>query len=190
MHFEGDKHRPKLIGITSCSRGAGVTTIAAGLAAALSETGDGNVLLADLNMDSQSTHPFFHGQPCCELTDALEREKRQSGMVSENLYMATAQNGQGNGSSMLPKRLSNIVPDLKASDYDYIVFDLPLTTTTSLTPRLAGKMDLVLLVIESEVDAHETLKQAAGLLTRSEARLSAVLNKTRTYVPRWLHRDL
>jgi uncharacterized protein involved in exopolysaccharide biosynthesis/Mrp family chromosome partitioning ATPase len=190
MHFEGDKHRPKLIGITSCSRGAGVTTIAAGLAAALSETGDGNVLLADLNVDSQSTHPFFHGKPGCELIDALESEKRQSGLVLENLYMAAAHHGSGNGSSMLPKRLSNIVPDLKASDYDYIVFDLPLTTTTSLTPRLAGKLDMVLLVIESEKDSHETLKQAARLLTRSEGRVSAVLNKTKSYVPRWLHRDL
>ena len=190
MHFEGDKHRPKLIGITSCGRGSGVTTVAAGLAAALSETGDGNVLLADLNLDGQSAHPFFQGRPSCELTDALASEKRHTGLVLENLYMATAGSSNGTGSHLLPKRLSHIVPDLKASDYDYIVFDLPLTTTTSMTPRLAGKMDMLLLVIESEKDTHETLKQAARLLSRSEARVSVVLNKTRDYVPRWLHRDL
>src|SRR5262249_42831436 len=36
-------HKPKLVAVTSCNKGAGVSTIAAGLAASLSETGDGNV---------------------------------------------------------------------------------------------------------------------------------------------------
>jgi len=33
-------HKPKLVAVTSCGRGAGVSTTAAGLAASLSETGD------------------------------------------------------------------------------------------------------------------------------------------------------
>src|SRR5207249_7960773 len=43
-------HKPKLVAMTSCGEGAGVTTTAAGLAACLSETGDGNVLLVDMNL--------------------------------------------------------------------------------------------------------------------------------------------
>src|SRR5579862_935609 len=40
-------HAPKLIAVTGCDRGSGVTTVALGLAASLSETGAGNVLLVD-----------------------------------------------------------------------------------------------------------------------------------------------
>ena len=42
-------HKPKLVGVTSCGQGAGVSSIATGLAASLSETGEGNVLLVDMN---------------------------------------------------------------------------------------------------------------------------------------------
>jgi hypothetical protein len=43
--------KPKLVGVTGCADGAGVSTLASGLAAALSKTGDGNVLLVDMNVD-------------------------------------------------------------------------------------------------------------------------------------------
>ena len=47
-------------------------------------------------------------------------------------------------------RLNGVAPGLKASDYDYIIFDMPPGTQTSPTPRLARYMDLALLVLESE----------------------------------------
>jgi Mrp family chromosome partitioning ATPase len=40
-------HKPKLVGITALSKNAGASTLAAGLAATLAETGDGKVLLID-----------------------------------------------------------------------------------------------------------------------------------------------
>ena len=52
VHFEvrNITRNPKLVAVTSANRGAGVTTIAMGLAASLSrETGEGNVLLVDMN---------------------------------------------------------------------------------------------------------------------------------------------
>ena len=42
------------------------------------------------------------------------------------------------------------MPKFKASDYDYIIFDMPHVSQTSVTPRLAGLMDMVLFVIEAE----------------------------------------
>jgi Mrp family chromosome partitioning ATPase len=44
-------HKPKLVAVTGCSIGAGASTIAAGLAAALSEMCEGKVLLVDKPMD-------------------------------------------------------------------------------------------------------------------------------------------
>jgi hypothetical protein len=40
-------HKPKLVAVTSCTDGAGASTIAVGVATALSETCDGKVLLVD-----------------------------------------------------------------------------------------------------------------------------------------------
>jgi Mrp family chromosome partitioning ATPase len=40
-------HKPKLVAVTSLSKNAGASTLAAGLAAALSETAEGKVLLFD-----------------------------------------------------------------------------------------------------------------------------------------------
>ena len=187
-HFGGDPHKPKLIGITSCGEDSGVTSIAAGLAGALSETGDGNVLLLNLNYEAEAAHPFYRGELACCLTDALELDKRVNGKVLQNLYVATAGNPNDPATQSLPKQLARVVPKLRVCDYDYIVFDLPPTTPTTMTARLAGMMDLVILVVESEKDTHETVKQAGKLLARSKAPVSAVLNKVRNPVPKWLQK--
>jgi uncharacterized protein involved in exopolysaccharide biosynthesis/Mrp family chromosome partitioning ATPase len=187
-HFGGDPHKPKLIGITSCRADSGVTSIAAGLAGALSETGDGNVLLLNLNYEAEAAHPFYRGELACCLTDALELDKRVNGKVLQNLYVATAGDPNDPATQSLPKQLARVVPKLRVCDYDYIVFDLPPTTPTTMTARLAGMMDLVILVVESEKDTHETVKQAGKLLARSKAPVSAVLNKVRNPVPKWLQK--
>jgi hypothetical protein len=81
-------HKPKLVAVTSCSPGAGVSTIAAGLAASLSETGEGNVLLVNMNQTDGAMHQFYRGRLKCDLDDALETEKRKDALVQDNLYVA------------------------------------------------------------------------------------------------------
>jgi uncharacterized protein involved in exopolysaccharide biosynthesis/Mrp family chromosome partitioning ATPase len=191
MYFEvrGITHKPKLIAVTSAGRGAGVTTTAAGLAATLSETGDGNVLLVDMNQEQGSAQQFCQGRPVAKLEEALY--KKDSALVQDKLYVVT-ETEAANGSKLpriLPKRFTNLVPKLKVSDYDYIIFDMPAITQTSVTPRLAGFMDMVLLVIESEKTDRQLVQQSCALLAESKANVSAVLNKTRTYVPPRLHQE-
>ena len=118
-------HKPKLVAVTSASRGAGVSTLAAGLAASLSETGDGNVLLVDMNVEQGAAQQFYHGNAGCGLDTALNSETKGDALVQENLYVV---NGNANSEELpriLPKRFSALVPKLKASEYDYIIFDLP-----------------------------------------------------------------
>jgi Mrp family chromosome partitioning ATPase len=189
IHFDGDPHKPKLIGVTSCRSGVGVTCLAAGLAGALSETGEGNVLLVNLNFEDQAVHPFYKGELACGLSEALEIDKRSNGMVLQNLYVASAGSAGDAESRNLSKQLARVVPKLRVSDYDYIVFDLPPTNPTSMTARLAGLMDLVMLVVESEKDSQDSVVRATEMLSRSKARVSAVLNKVRDPVPGWLHQD-
>lgn len=183
-------HKPKLVAVTSCSKGAGVSSIAGGLAAALSETGDGNVLLVDMNLDQGAAQPYYRGKPACSLTDALEQEKRDNALVQENLYVVLARDARSQKPSVLPKQLSNIVPRLKASDYDYIIFDMPPVSQTSITPKLAGLMDLVLMVVESEKSHRESAVRAKRLLAEADASVAVVFNKYRPYVPQKLLPEL
>lgn len=185
-------HKPKLVAVTSCSHGAGVSTVAVGLAASLSETGEGNVLLVDMNQKNGEVHQFYKGDLACDLDDVLELEKRDQALVQRNLYIAS-ETASGNGDQLpviLPKRFKELVPRLRASDYDYIIFDMPPVNQISPTQRLARFMDMVLMVVESEKTNRDAAKSAGALLTSTKANVGAVLNKSRTYIPRWLHQEV
>ena len=181
--------KPKLVAVTSTHRGSGVSTIAAGLAASLSETGDGRVLLVDMNEEKGAAQQFFRGEASCKLDDALTSEKRDSAMVQDNLYVVTEDAISDKLPRALPRRFASLIPKLKASDYDYIIFDMPPVSPTSVTSRLAGFMDTVMLVIESEKTNQQVVQQANALLAQSKANVTAVLNKTKTYIPARLHQD-
>ena len=155
--------------VTSAGRGAGVSTIAAGLAASLSETGDGNVLLVDMNLEQGAAQQFYKGKAGCGLDTALKDETKENALVQENLYVV---NGNSNSNGLphaLPKRFTALVPRLKASDYDYIIFDMPPVSHTSLTSRLARFMDMVLLVVESEKTDRDVIQHANTWLAESRS---------------------
>jgi uncharacterized protein involved in exopolysaccharide biosynthesis/Mrp family chromosome partitioning ATPase len=185
-------HKPKLVALTSCHRGAGVSTMATGLASALSETGDGNVLLVNMNSEEGDAHRYHKGELSLGLDDLFEKEKtnRENALVRENLYVVKESSNRDKLPAILPKRFSHLVSKMKASDYDYIIFDMPPVTQISVTPRLARFMDMVLLVVESEKTSHEAAQWAAALLSESKANVGVVLNKSRSYVPRRLHQEI
>jgi uncharacterized protein involved in exopolysaccharide biosynthesis/Mrp family chromosome partitioning ATPase len=192
IHFDVKKvtHNPKLVAVTSCNKGAGVSSVAAGLAASLSETGDGNVLLVDMNIEGGAAQQFYKGKLGYGLGAALEVDARKGAQIQQNLYVAAEPiEGSDKLPSMLPKNFLGLIPKLRASDYDYIIFDMPTVTQTSMTPRLARVMDMVLLVIESEKTNQDVAKKVISLLAESEANITTVLNKARSYIPAKLHQD-
>jgi Mrp family chromosome partitioning ATPase len=192
MFFDANnlKHNPKLVAVTACAQGAGVSTIAAGLAATLSETGDGNVLLVDMNDGEGAARPFYKGKPAHNLEDALEDKKRSGAMVQNNLYVvAEGMNGTPFPNA-LPKQFTQMMPKLKASDYDFIIFDMPPVSQISVTPKMARMMDINLLIVESEKTDRDIVKQASSMISGSKANLGVVLNKKRSYVPQWLQQEL
>jgi polysaccharide biosynthesis transport protein len=176
-------HRPKLVAVTGCSEGAGTSTIAAGLAAALSETGEGKVLIVDMNTKGPEVHPFFRGTPSCSLTEALAGSPAPAG---ENLYLAVAASSDSPEAQIIPKRFYDLVPHLKASDFDYIVFDMPPLSQTSVTLSIAGLMDKVLVIVEGEKSNRDFLKRAYAELIACRATVSVIFNKATSYAPRWL----
>ena len=181
--------RPKLVGLTGCGQGAGVTTLASGLAASLSRLGSGNVLLVDMNAEESVARSFYQGKPGCGLMEALDPDAsdRADAQVNENLFLACVKKNPDDPAPV--QGLSNLMPQLKASDYDYIIFDLPPVSQTSSTPRFSGYMDIVLLVLESERTAQQSAARATGLMKESRARIATVLNKYRRHVPAVLTQD-
>jgi len=179
-------HKPKLVAVTSCGPGAGVTTTATGLASSLSKIGEGNVLLVNMNVRDGEAHHFSKGKLACGIEDALEKTSRDQAQVQTNLFVVEEMESDDRLPRVLPKRFSHLVPMMKASDYDYIIFDMPPVSEISITPRLARFMDMVLLVVESEKTSRDAAASVASLLAESKTNVGLVLNKNRSYMPKRL----
>lgn len=180
-------HKPKLLAVTGVGRKSGVTTTASGLAQCLSETGDGNVLLVDMTQSQGSAQQFYKGNPVVGIDQLLDTP--DTAAVQDKLFVVGTEAKSDRLSRALPARFSQLVPKLKASDFDYIIFDMPSVNQISVTPRLAGFMDMVLLVVESEHTDRDIARQAAELLGASHAPVGVVLNRSRNYLPSRVHHD-
>jgi ATPases involved in chromosome partitioning len=178
-------HKPKLVGVTSVSEQGGTSTLAAGLAASLSEMNDGKVLLVDVNLGPEEVHPFFKGKPAYSLKAAL-KPNGEINSAADNLYLATVDSPNAGPAQLGLKRFFDMMPNLKASDFDYIIFDMPPLSQTSPTWGMAAFMDKLLLVVEAEKNNRETIKRSYRKLSVERNNVDVVVNKTRSYVPKWL----
>ncbi len=132
----------------------------------------------DVNGDQGSAHLFYKGKPGCDVEEVLEPDSRAEGLVQENVYVASLHEGTCAELAMvLPKRFDHLVPKLNASDYDYIVFDMPPVSPTSATPRLASHMDITLLVLESEKTGQHSAARCSAPTRESRANVAPVLNE-------------
>jgi tyrosine-protein kinase Etk/Wzc len=187
LYFEvnGIDHKPKLIAVTGQTPGAGASTVASGIAAALSETGDGKVLLVDMGGTQGAAHPFMDGRPAPSLSAAI-RSSRGADEAADNLFLAKADGTPAGRTSIGAARLSRLMPDLKASYFDYIIFDMPALGNTSPTPAMAAFMDQVIVVVESETSTREEILRNHRDLTDTHAKVSVVLNKVKAHGPKAL----
>ena len=182
-------HKPKFVAVTGLSEGAGTSTIAAGLAKSFSEINGAKVLLVDLSSLHPEQSPIFGEVPLLSINGALEiTEKKDFRQMTDNLYHASAvarrdETGLG---SFTPIQLYELMPQLQASAYDYIVFDMPAIDETSRTLAMAGMMDKVLLVLDAENTSRDALKWGYSELVKGKADVSCIFNKTRTVAPGWL----
>ncbi|MDB6172534.1 MAG: hypothetical protein JWL59_1845 [Chthoniobacteraceae bacterium] len=187
LYFDitGVTHKPKLVAVTGFSDGAGSSTLAAGLAASLSETDTGKVLLVDMNMDPAQFHAFFDGKPANSLEAALQGAAALT-PSADNLYLAAAGSQSAGPLKLGLKKFHDMMPQFKASDFDYIIFDMPPVSPTSPTLSIARFMDKVLVVLEAGKTDQATVKRDYGALVESGADVSAIFNKERTYSPKWI----
>jgi polysaccharide biosynthesis transport protein len=182
-------HKPKLVGVAGFSGAAGTSSLAAGLAAALSETNDGKVLLVDVCLGPDQVHPFFKGKPAYTLNTAL-RPNGPMDAVADNLYLAKVGSPNAGPAQLGLKRFFDLIPNLKASDFDYVIFDMPPLEQTSPTWGMAPFMDKMLLIIEAEKDSRDTIQRRCKRLVAERDNISFILNKVRSYAPKKLELEI
>jgi uncharacterized protein involved in exopolysaccharide biosynthesis/Mrp family chromosome partitioning ATPase len=185
-------HKPKLMAVTGLSAGAGASTIAAGLAKSFSEVNGAKVLLVDLNSDYPDDNPMFGNRPLHSVVGALQAARntrfKEGG---QNLYLASAAAAKGDADSTPfgPMHLYELLPHFRASEFDYVIFDMPPMGQTSPTLAMAGLMDKVLLVVDGEDTSRDALKWGYSELVKGRADVSCVFNKARSHAPRWVAGD-
>jgi uncharacterized protein involved in exopolysaccharide biosynthesis/Mrp family chromosome partitioning ATPase len=182
MSYEGDPRKPKLVAVTSCNRGAGTTRVSTGLAAALSRDVQRRVLYIGLEKNKVAVTAFHKGRPESELLPDFDDGRNGDSPVEPQLY-SLARTGHNPHGASIVQSFSDMIPKLRTSEYDYVIFDLPPISETSGSLRLAGQMERTLLVIESEQTEKAKVERVRDLLSETGTRMFAVLNKTRSYGP-------
>jgi uncharacterized protein involved in exopolysaccharide biosynthesis len=177
--------KPKLIGVSSFSARAGVSTLAAGLAAALSATDGNKVLLMDMNGGGSAGQPFSAGKPSV-LGDVAPAGDDKISPADGDLHLATMKSGSSDAAAPGLSEFRRMMFDLKSGGSDYLVFDLPPISEISPSAAMAGLMDHVLVVVESEATIAEQVKRGYRDLVAAHAAVSVVFNKARSYGPQAL----
>ncbi|MGE5293766.1 MAG: GumC family protein [Solirubrobacterales bacterium] len=189
----GVSHGHYVIGVMSCSRCEGVSTVAANLASSLSEMADGGVLLVDANPHDPSIHRIFQTGLSPGLLDVLIPGQTDDGdgkiiHQAAGLNFVTA--GGADHPSAKPPNLERLIRFLQLAkeDYRFIVVDMPALDEDGSVVRLAGSCDGLVLVVETERLRWEAVSKARQQLEQWNTNvLGVLLNKRRFPVPSWVY---
>jgi Mrp family chromosome partitioning ATPase len=189
----GPPDTPRSLGVTGCARGSGVSTVAAGLAAAAAAFGLGPVLLVDANLVSPAAHRLLGVKQAPGLAEALadgEPPNVQPSAVADLAVLAAGDAEARLARAWAAPALEGLLLSLK-DEFSLVVVDLPPAGEAGFAARMAGLLDGVLLAVESEQVRPDEARLYKDLLGRANARLlGAVLTKHRPYIPPGLDRFL
>jgi capsular exopolysaccharide synthesis family protein len=184
------------IGVTSCVRGEGVSSVAANLAISAARSIEGPVLLVDANVTQPSIEQTFNVlHQSCGLTDVLYGEADpwecvQESPVEHLRLMSAGVTKPHAAPTYSPDRISELLDAFK-HEFRLIVFDLPVANELSTCYALASGLDGVLLVVEAEKVRSHVAQRAVKQLAEARANvLGVVFNKRRDHLPNWLFRTL
>ena len=187
-----DTAPPHTLGLTGCSGGEGVSTVAARLAAAAAVAGPGPVLLADAHLARPAAHKLLSVSAAPGLADALRDgtplpQLLQPSPVARLSVLAAGRADDDPVAVWDSPGLTGLLETLK-EEFALIVWDLPPAAGRSPAAGLAALLDGLVLVVEAERTLRETARREKECLNSQARLLGVVLNKRRTYAPGWLDR--
>jgi capsular exopolysaccharide synthesis family protein len=190
----GGADRIRVVGVTSCRSGEGVSTIAVHIALAASAGRAGKVLLVDANLARPRVHTYFAAN--CEpgLAEAIGgtngAEVNVQSTQTARLWMVAAGNPGALKANLSREPLAQAFATWK-STFDLIVVDMPPANDAGLHLPLAGLVDGVVLVVEHERVRWEVARRVTWQIGQAGGRvLGVVLNKRTQHIPDWLYRTL
>ena len=121
---------------------------------------------------------------------ASDKSCTASTMPLRSAGFATATERNGKVTPLVPAKFYELLPKLKSSNFDYIIFDMPPIKQTSATVALSGLMDKVLLVVEPGKTNRAAIKRATDLMREQHADVAGVVNRLPKSAAKWLEPDL
>ncbi len=176
LHGWSDAQQPlRVVGITSCVRGAGVSTVASRLAIAAAEDGQQRVLLVDVQPQSRSARQDIAVDEVAGQGDpSLERRPQPSflgNLWTLSLGSAFAQAPTGERQASVQELLSAL-----ALEFSFIVLDMAPVDTFGDVVDLTGAVDGMVLIVEAERTNRSLARAATEALSHSRL-LGVILNK-------------
>lgn len=191
----GQYGRGKTIGIVGAQSGCGATTLASNLALTSSRDCGLSTLLVDADVQRRQVGKLFdiNGAPgviqfAQGNAPIQECIKLHPGLPEMALISVNHANDRVTPDDL---DLDSVLEGLNslAKNFDLVVVDLPPANQPDQLFALATRLDAVLMVVESEVTTTQDARRLHQMLLNSPAHLlGVVLNKTKSYVPRWLGR--
>ena len=179
---------PCVIGVTSCSRGAGVSTLAAGLALAFARGGEHRVVL--VNGDTDSLIPQIYGvNPVTGLTEMMGDAEGNTAVTQHNHFIVPSRETvpPATPSGYAP-RFAALIQHLRNSKAGFVIVDLPPVSETGLTLRVGRLMDGVVLVIAAENVSRHVAERVKEMMVQADVKIiGTILNKQKQYVPDWVY---
>lgn len=184
--------RLRSIGITSSYRGEGVSTVATHLAATAAGMANQRVLLVDFNLRHPACSSLLRMTPSPGVAEALVRDVPLADVIQptplDNLDVLMAGGSVADPAEVYEAwGLADLIRALKTT-HELVVFDLPAMSDAAGVLRVAGLLDGVILVVESERVRWQVARRNKELLQSAQAQvLGVATNKHQHYVPDWLY---
>ncbi len=190
----GLARRIRTVGMTSCYRGEGVSTVAAQTAASAAGSGNHNVLLVDGNLNRPSLHTAFGLSLSPGLAEVLSQDTQSSSVVQHtglgNLSVLSAGSAATTGVYEAVDRANALFGELK-KDFDLVVFDMPSVGQVPSSLEWFRLFDSAVLVLEDERVRWQVGQRTAKSLRQAGANLAGVaFNRRQKHIPNWLYKTL
>lgn len=178
---------PVVLGVTSAVRGEGRTTVAMGLAKAVTqlmpvrvvvvETDLENPALAqDLNLQSHGLSEFMRGE--------VEVEEVIQSTNQPDLFVVTAGDAQGQVLKTLRnENLGHLIENLR-QQFALVLLDLPPLADTGEVTRAMSQTDFVLMIVQAGSTPGKMVKSSLELVPEDKL-IGVVLNRTKPALGIW-----
>lgn len=184
-----------LVGITSCDRKAGTSTVAANLAIRAADHQMRPVLLIDGSAARPSVARQFRLRGSLGLADALGGSCSINEAIHETPVdglevMPVGTAGLMDRVGLDHQQVDAMLSGLRES-HEMVVFDLPEASELRHMLLVARRLDAAILTLRSEATPGDLVEQTAEQLRADGVNLvGSVVSRRRQYVPNWLRRRL